>query len=366
MWNFSGSERLILDTIWRYGPIARVEIAERTLLGAATVTRLTKGLRAKGLIIESVQREGLRGQPARPLSLNPKGGFAFGVNFSHSYMDTGFIDLVGNVLSSERIPFDRPQLNVIGRTARAELIRQMKQLRIAKERIVGAGFSVPGDFGADRTLFKAHAYFPDLLNRDLSAEFQSKMPVNVVVENDAASAAMGERVHGAGKTFKSFALIHIGHGVGGGIVLDGTLYRGVHSNAGAIGTLYPMDKPRPSGQDLFECLAREGVEIRDFNGLEALKLPDCAPLQRWIARAGAQLGTGIHIAARLFDPHAVVIGGRLPPQLLSEMLKASDLDTAFRPSQTIPRPDVVTSQLGPLAGVIGAASICIFRTFFSG
>jgi predicted NBD/HSP70 family sugar kinase len=365
MWSLSSSERLVLQEIWRHAPIARHTLSERTGLAGASVTRITRGLEDLGLVVDEVRRDGARGQPARPVSLKADGAFAFGVYFSHSYMDVGLVDLAGRLVSSERVRFETARAEVIAEAAREGLLRQIAAAGVSLDRVVGAGFALPGDFGETPAFLKAHAYFPELLDQDLAALLSARMPVRVFVENDAASAALGEHVHGIGRASRSFAFIHIGHGVGGGLVLDGRLYRGAHGNAGIIGVLYPMSAPRPSGQDLLETLIAAGVHAPDFDALEQLRPEDCPPLRRWISRAGEQLGVALHLTARMLDPDALVIGGRLPPHLLEALMQAIDLDAAFSASRNLPVPKVAISRLGPYAGLIGAASICVFRAFLN-
>ncbi len=360
-WVLTSSERMVLRAIWRHAPISRNHIAQVTGLAPASATRLVRDLEQRGLVVETVLRSGARGQPTRPLSLRPEGAYSFGVYFSHSYVEAGLVDLAGRLLSHARIKVDAPRAEIIADAARRELETQADGLGIPLDRVIGAGFAVPGDFGETPAFLKAHAYFPDLFDADLRSAFAAAMPVPVFIENDAASAALGERINGLGRNLNSFLYVHIGHGVGGGLILDGRLHRGEHGNAGAIGAIYPMSEPRPSGQDLLETLAARGVPAADFDALDDLRPEDCPPLRQWIARAGAQLETGVHIAARLLDPAAVIIGGRLPPHLVTSLLDAINVDAAFRPSRTIPIPAVQASSLGSFAGLIGAASICHFE-----
>jgi predicted NBD/HSP70 family sugar kinase len=163
---------------------------------------------------------------------------------------------------------------------------------------------------------------------------------------------------------KTFVFIHIGHGVGGGLVLDGRLYRGQHGNAGLMGGLYPLELPRPSGQDLIETLQAEGYAVRDFNDLDGLDIAAMPALDRWIARAAGQLKLALNFGGRLIDPEAIIIGGRMPPPLLHALFDAIEVDAAFAASIALPQPRVRVSELGPDAGVIGAASVCMFKIFF--
>lgn len=365
--NLSPAQRQVLETVWRRGPIARHEIAGMIGLTGASITRLTRELGEMGLVVDSVARDGGRGQPARPVSLSSSGAFAVGVNFSHSFLDIGIINLIGETVGHERVALSEPDPLEIARIARDALERLRLRARVPLKRIVGVGFSVPGDFRSDGR-FHAHAYFPQLADKDLRAVFAEAMPIPIVVENDGASAALGERIHGVGIGLSTFMLVHIGHGVGGGLILDGALFRGAHDNAGMIGVNFPLTEPRPSGQDLFQTLAHAGIIAKDFDALETIDHAHPA-VSGWIARAGAQLADGLYSAVRLLDPQAVILGGRLPPRLQTALFEAMPLAERLARDlaggTNLPGPRILNSTLGMHAGVTGAAATCFFKAFFN-
>lgn len=361
----SQSERRVLGSVWRNGPVPRSDIAEQTGLADASVTRLARELQQRGFVSDSVRREGARGQPTRPLELRPDGAYAFGVNFSHSYIDLALVNLAGDPVATERRRLDRASPERIAEIAAATLQEQLASKGVALEKVIGAGFSLPGDFLETPHFLRAHAAFPELRGRDLLAIFRAAMPVPVCVENDGTSAALGERVHGIGRKVDSFLFLHIGHGVGAGLIIDGRPWRGVRGNSGTIGVMYPNSEPRPSGQDLFETLRAEGVSISDFDALESIEPQDCPPLRRWLARAGEQLRLAVHVTSRVMDPALIIVGGRLPPKITEALTAAIDGDAAFAASRVMPYPPLVASALGPYAGAIGAASVCFYRAFLA-
>jgi predicted NBD/HSP70 family sugar kinase len=287
------------------------------------------------------------------------------VNFSHSYIDLALINLKGEPVASERRRLDRASPERIAEIASETLLAQSRNANIPLEKIVGAGFSLPGDFLETPHFLHAHAAFPELRDRDLTSVFRAVMPVPVFVENDGTSAALGERVHGIGRQVDTFLFLHIGHGVGAGMVIEGRPWRGVYGNAGTIGVMYPVSEPRPSGQDLFETLRAANIPISDFDELDNLEPQDCPPLRRWLARAGEQLRQGLEYAARTMDPALIVVGGRLPPSTTEALVRAIDGDAAFAPSKVLPYPKLIASTLGPSAGAIGAASVCFYNAYLS-
>lgn len=357
----STNERRILDMIWRRGPVARGDLAATTGLTAASVTRLVQSLLERRLVDETVDRSGGRGQPTRPVSIRVDGAHAVGVYFSHHSVEIGLVDMAGTQLEARTLRADAATPETVSELTRNFIDDITRRSLVPPRSIAGVGIALPGDFIRGAEQLNAHAFFPALQRPGAIHALGEGIDLPVFVENDAASAALGERLLGAGQSIDDFLFVHVGHGIGGALFLGGRLYRGTNGNAGMIGIQFPNDRPRPSGQDLFAHLQREGVDVDDFPGLEALSLAACPPLKAWMRRAGAQLREQLGITARLFDPAAIVIGGRLPLALLNALVAEIDTPAFCGEGVGLPRPRVMASPLGIKAGMIGAASLPIFR-----
>ncbi len=360
----SPAEQRVLDIIWRHGPIARVDIGPLAELSTMSVTRITRELSGQGLLLEAVERTGGRGQPARPLMIRPDAAFSAGVYFSSQTVHVGLIDLCGQLLGQQDLHLEARTPGDVAKAASDAVEAMLIQRSIQADKLVGMGFALPGDFIEDRKQLNAHAFFPGFRGGDIQAELQAPSRFTVHVENDAASAALGERLLGIGQTINDFFFLHLGHGIGSGLVINGRLYRGAKGNAGIIGVQYPNNAPRPSGQDLFEHLATSGVDVADFRDLEQLRPQNCPPLKQWITRAARQLRQGLWISARLLDPEAIIIGGRLPHHLLQEIVARVDDDSFCNEGVMLPRPKVFASSLGQSAGVVGAAAVPLYSRYF--
>jgi predicted NBD/HSP70 family sugar kinase len=361
----SANERAILDLIRRRESIARARIANVTGLTSASVTRITQGMEERGLIEETEATRNGRGQPARPLRLRAEGGFAIGLNFSHTSVDAVLLDLAGNIRAVADALLANTALETIVGTSRTlcqDLLAGHKSVGGA---MIGVGVAVPGYRSERPEQFALHPTFSSLLTRNLAEEFRGGLAQPVTVERDAIAAAVGESLIGHGRNRTSFGFVHLGHGIGGALVQNGTPIYGAHGNAGGIGDLFPRDRPRPSGSDLIETLRREGLDVRDFRDLTALAPETCAPLDRWIARAGQELRDGLALFARIFDPHAIVIGGRLPLAIcerLAQCIQALPQPTTY--TDDLPQPEIKVSTHGPLSGAIGAACLPLYSHFF--
>ena len=372
VFDLSASERRVLDLIWHNGPIARRDIAERLQLTAAAVTGLARQLAERRLVVETVDRSGARGQPARPISINQRGAFSVGVNFSHSYVEAGVVDLKGEVVSHRMERISEPDPHIISDVVAAALPKLVGEAGLSLSRCLGAGFTLPGDFLPDGVRLKAHPYFPKFRDIDIRTALKGALALDCYFENDALAAATGEYLLGYGRSCESLVLIHIGHGVGGGVIIKGEAHRGAHGNAALFGVLFPDDRPRPSGMDLFRQLRAVGEgDAVDFCDLEALGPLSDDVTRDWVLRAGEQLERAVYVATRLFDPSVIVIGGRLPGGVSEALLSAIRPERAFgglegfAKTGDLPAPSLVASRYGSLAGMVGAASLPLKARLFT-
>jgi glucokinase len=253
--------------------------------------------------------------------------------------------------------------------------------------LVGVGVGAAGWFDrtGDTVLFSPHlAWRNSSLRKDLAVRLQRPLWVG----NDADAAAWAEYRYGAARGSDLGLMITLGTGIGGGIVLDGRLRRGSHGVAGEWGHMRVVPDGRlcacgnrgcweqyASGTALGQT-AREVARTSPAAAAQLLERVDCEPDRLTgedVARAAAEgdplalelvtevgvwLGQGIADLAAVLDPEVVVIGGGVSK--LGEMVLAparDRLDRALPGRGFRPGPRVVAAELGPQAGMVGAADL---------
>lgn len=220
----------------------------------------------------------------------------------------------------------------------------------------------------------------------LAAVLSEQVGAEVRVGNDVDVATLAELKLGAGKDAGSLLGVFWGTGVGGGLVLDGELWRG-RDGAGEIGHMVVKRKGARcpcgrrgcmeayAGRKAMEQRARREVErgrktvlfeiMRDrgrdslSSGVWARALEHGDSLaQRLVDRAVKALGAGVASAVNLLDVELVVIGGGLGTRFGADM--ASRIAEAMRPHLFNDHrpPDVRVAELGDLGGAIGATLLC--------
>jgi glucokinase len=170
----------------------------------------------------------------------------------------------------------------------------------------GAGFGGPVDFAAQRVYRSTHVGgWSDFPLRD---ELARSLGIPVIMDNDANVGALGEAKYGAGRGFASIFYMTLSTGIGGGIYIDGKIWRGADSYAGELGHM----TIRPDGPECL-CGARGcfermccGLWLERDHGKSAKELmQDAAFVRRYVV----DLALGLKACIMILNPSRIVIGG---------------------------------------------------------
>jgi glucokinase len=248
---------------------------------------------------------------------------------------------------------------------------------------VGVGAAGMVDFAAGAMRWAPNLAWKEVPIRDLVRE-RTGLPC--IVDNDANAAAWAEFRFGAATGAGDVLTVTVGTGIGGGIICDGTLFRGAHGFAAEIGHfIVEPGGPRcgcgnegcweqvASGQAL-DRLGREAAvrdpagRIADLAGGDrvtgrhvslAAREGDAAAV-RIMAEVGRRLGEGIAGLVNVLDPELVVVGGGVAEEgdLILEPARRSFVRTVEAPEHR-PEVPIVAAALGNDAGAIGAAALAL-------
>ena len=205
---------------------------------------------------------------------------------------------------------------------------------------------------------------------DLAREFN----VRVALENDGDAAALGEAAWGAGKGKSRLIYITVGTGIGGGIILDGQLYRGADKSHPEVGH-HVMDSSGPpctcGFRGCWEALAtgtamaawftneasaagRRGENPSAKEIFQLAKAGD-ALAEKAVAREAHYLGLGLANLINLFVPDSIVLGGSIMKSMpLEDIRKVIAQGCRFVPFE---QTELALASLGPDANLIGAAQV---------
>jgi len=351
--NLSQNQKILLDLIRRHGPLPRVQLVELCDITAGAVTRHCKELLLRSLIATGAPISGTRGQPARPLSIDPAGAFSIGVSFYPHQIDFAALDFAGKPIEAMSLAYEEVDPASTAQKIARQVNRLAQKHRLPIERCLGLGLAIPGfsqDQGATRHTVGALSSWRGV---DLEAVFSQQTGMPVWVENVASAGAFSDFYHANDDDKRTTVFIHLGYGIGAGIVTNGRLYSGTLGNSGEIGGFFPLDEPRPSGLDLIQNLHRAGFKIRRLADIDE-EIAHSDVLAKWIERATDQLCEVVYSAKCWLAPELVSIGGPIRAEILATIANATSQKVAAK-RNPIPGPVIVPSKLGPLATAIGAA-----------
>ncbi|MEW2549927.1 ROK family transcriptional regulator [Streptomyces sp. NPDC047002] len=353
------------------GSLTQAEIARSTGLSAATVSNIVRELKDGGTVEVTPTSAG--GRRARSVSLSADAGIVLGVDFGHTHLRVAVGNLAHQVLAEESEPLDVDASYADG-FGRAETLveRLITTTGIDRTKIVGAGLGVPGPIDVESGTLGSTAILPGWSGINPSEELAARLGVPVYVDNDANLGALGEMVWGSGRGVRDLAYIKVASGVGAGLVIDGTIYRGPGGTAGEIGHI-TLDEAGP----VCRCGNRGCLEtftaaryvlplLQPSHGTEltmerVVQLaregdPGC---RRVVADVGRHVGSGVANLCNLLNPSRVVLGGDLAEA--GELVLAPIRESVSR--YAIPsaarRLSVLPGALGGRAEVLGALALVL-------
>ncbi len=368
----------ILEMIRVESPISRTAIAERLNVSLPTVMRIVENLIEEELVLPQGGKEWSGGRRRSLLQFNAQGHVVLGVDLSGTKMYGALSDLSGNVLEE----LLRPQQGASGEDSYKQLVELIEALlaseKLKERRIRGVGIGTPGVTRHEEGIVN---WAPSLNWRDfpLKQKLQQHINLPVIVDNDVNLAALGELWFGAGRNAKNMVLITIGTGIGSGIIINGSLYRGAHQASGEIGYMLPGKEfigRRFNAFGALESLASgNGIAQRSRQALQGALSPEALQNisaedafnaarkgEDWAVKVIDETVDYLTIAVAnvycCFDPELIVIGGgvaRSADLLIKPILAKLD---GILPVM----PRMVSSTLGQRATVMGAITNVLHNT----
>lgn len=380
---------LVLRLIHTQAPISRAQLAVMTGLNKSTVSSLVDELLERNLAHETGNNTGGAGRPATLLEMNPQAGCVIGVELGVDFVSVAATDFLGNILWRKREDADptEDQEKMINQTLRivkeAMAVGKKKNLKF-----FGLGLSTPGtvDIGRGVLIFAPNLHWR---NVPFVKIFSEQTKLKVFVENDANASAIAEHLFGTARQCQNFLFVFAGVGIGGGLFLNGKLYRGRNGYAGEIGHSPIMAEPSQTvchcgNRGCWETYANQysiiqriqaRLEVKRSSLIPTLMAEQNAPLSIPLIKraadtgdleaidsfteAGRAMGQGFAGLINIFNPEKVILGG--PLSVAGEYLLPAIKETVIRHSlpEIVQQADVLLSPFGQDASLIGAIAIVV-------
>jgi len=253
-------------------------------------------------------------------------------------------------------------------------------------RLAGVGAVSPGPLDYASGVIEDSPNLPGWRGVPLADEMRAALGVPVFVDNDATAAALGECTFGAGRGYRHVIYVTVSTGIGGGIIIDGRVYRGASGAAGEVGHQVVEEGGPQCSCGRHGCLeelasgtaiahraheliaqgkgtgiarmARNGEPITALTVHRAAREGD-PEARRIVEEAGHYLGVGLANLVNIFNPELIIIGGGLTK--MGRML----LDPARKVVRSEPFPQarkdvrIVRAALGERVGALGAVALAM-------
>ncbi|MFD8014341.1 ROK family protein [Streptomyces sp. NPDC058955] len=355
---------LVLDLLRTAGEegISRLELAARTGLTPQAVSKITARLRAEGLAAEAGRRASTGGKPRTVLRLVPGAAYAVGAHLDRDGLTLALTDLTGAPVAVRHHPLTLaagpdPVLATLTEEVRALLTAAGAETEAGAETatgaeakaaprsvpapVLGVGLAMPGPLDHRRGVPGRVTGAPVWDGFPVRDELAARLGLPVTLDKDTNAAALGLAVRPGAP--RSFAYVHLGTGLGAGLVVGGAPLRGERTGAGELGhQTVQLDGPA------CDCGARGCLEVLCLAAVARGELPEAARI----------LGTGAANLVRLLDIDRVLLGGRVvlaAPGVFAEGV------AAVLAGLRLPTPVEVAT--APHAVALGAAQLVLAPVF---
>nr|WP_203590338.1 ROK family transcriptional regulator [Streptomyces sp. SID13031] len=329
----------VLTRILTQGPIPRVEIARRTGLSQAAVTKAVAPLIEAGFVTDQpvpgpadgdgggggIRAELGIGRPVSPLTVIPDSISVIGLKVTPTDLIGVTTDFRAGIraVRHQQVTDTSPE-SVIKRLAELakELIETLADPADPAGPLIGIGVAVSGDVDARHGVVR-DSPFMGWRDIPVASLLSDQVKVPVVVSNDVRALTVAEHWFGVGVDADSFAVVTIGSGVGCGLYINGEVVSGAHGVSGELGHL-----PLAPGDLVCTCGRRGCVEtvassdailarVRETTGQQDLDLSGAIDLahsgdahaREAFDRAGEVIGSALAAMVNLVGPELVVIAG---------------------------------------------------------
>lgn len=367
------NERLILSMLKRRGPMPGSEVARQTGLSPQTVSIILRKLEKDGFLGRGDPQRGKVGKPSIPMQLDPDGVMSVGLKIGRRSADLVLMDFCGSVRHQLHKTYDYALPDTVFGFLQQGLAEILSGLSAAQRaRLCGIAIGTPFELWKWHNLVGRPAEkFRSWKDVDFVAAVSQFSDLPVFVVNDATAACHAEHLYGRSKAFRDYAYFFIGSFIGGGVVLNGTVFEGNQGNAGALGSMRTTG-PMGESQQLIDTASLHLLEARlieagvdpsalwakpqNWTGLERFVEP-------WVGETAQELAKATVSICSVIDFEAVLIDGAFPTAVRDALVTRVRRYLVNQDARGLIAPQIEAGSVGENARAIGAASTPIFRQF---
>lgn len=360
------NERLLLSLLQRNGPLPGSDLSRLAKLSPPTVSSILRRLEGEGILERGQPVRGKVGKPSVPMKLAANGVFSFGLKIGRRSCDLVLIDLNGGLREERQLTYAAPVphniFDFLEDSVRS-ITENMKPEHV--DRICGIGIAAPFEMwnwpDKSKDISAATAPWEAI---DFKAEAQKRTGLPVSLLNDATAACQAEHTYGRGKEFLDYAYFFIGAFIGGGVVLNNSVFEGRQGNAGALGSLRSIG-PNGESMQLVDMASIHQLEERlrevDLDPQQLWSNPESwHSLSRyvdpWLGQTAQELAKAALSTCSVIDFEAILIDGAFPASVRDDLVSRVRRYVVTQDTRGLIQPRIESGTIGRKARAIGAAT----------
>jgi predicted NBD/HSP70 family sugar kinase len=360
----------IVSAVQQRGSLTQIELAGFTGLSPATVSNIVNELAGSGVLQTApTTRSGRR---ALQVTLARNLGLVAGMHFGARGLRVALADVAHKIVAEQRLPLPPDHRADAGLERAAMLVAEMvESVGTSMSEVLAVGVGVPAPVDQRTGQVSSRGLLRGWDGVPIPELLRERLGVPVYVDNDANLGALAEERLGAARGRRHVVYLRVSHGVGGGLLLGGDIYRGRVGAAGEVGHVTIDDNGivcRCGNRGCLETFVGAAHILETLRPSHGhLTLRDVilraeqgdAGCRRVLSDAGRHLGVAAASVCNLIDPEVVVVGGQLAEagELLLGPMRATLLERVM-PSTSSPV-EVVQGELGASAEVRGALAVAL-------
>ena len=313
---------LLIELIRRSGQISRADLARQSQLSAPTVSTIVERLLSRGIVVEVTTAPSSGGRPPVLLSVDPQAGYVVGIKLRGDGLTTVVCDLDTRIITS-----DDSYYSLVGDPIAAidaietETRRALRKAKVPLSKVLGLGVGLSGIIDSSIGVCR-YSHLLQWSDVELAGPLRRRLGLQVWVENDVNTLAVAEKWAGDALSANDFLTLSVGRGVGLGIVIERSLYRGAQGASGEFGHMIVEPGGPKCECGRFGCLEalvgegaicrrvgeRKGHEVSRDELQALIEMGDSETLEV-VETAGRKLGLAVANVVTLLNPELLIICG---------------------------------------------------------
>lgn len=371
------NERIVISTLRKNGSASKADLARSMGLTLQTLTRIVDDLESRGLIEKTGRRSQGVGQPSNIYHINPNCLYSVGIKLGRQNLEFVLSNFGGELLHKQTVDFSSLTPEILVTMIKNGIRNMISQLTPEQsKRFAGVGIAMPwfiGSWGNEMDTENSLLW----QDFDLAHHLERDFDYDFFYENDCTAAAAAEFYFGKEDLANNFLYIYVGSFVGGGLVLNGDLERGIYSNAACLATMpVPQSNLSNAGDEswttlveraslngLIKYLNHNKVKISQISELSSIIDDNRGLVHDWMLDCAESLVFAIYSSISILDLEKIVIDSDLPRYLLTELINIIDRKLQLSKKKYDFMPRLQQGTLGEDAIAVGGAFLPLYFHF---